>query len=130
MIVYVDTSAHLKSIVREVESIAYRTYLDRARARGDRVVSSSLLITELGRAASRAGVERTTIDDALNVVTLIACTNVRLGEAAGVVPATVRSLDAIHLASAQYLGADVMVTYDKRRSAAGSDAGIEVVQPS
>jgi hypothetical protein len=42
-----------------------------------------------------------------------------------------RSLDAIHLATARVLGADLtgLATYDDRLAAAGKDAGFEIVSP-
>jgi predicted nucleic acid-binding protein len=45
--------------------------------------------------------------------------------------ATLRSLDAIHLATARALGADLagMVTYDDRLARAARDARIAVVDP-
>ena len=42
-----------------------------------------------------------------------------------------RSLDAIHLATARVLGPDLtgLATYDDRLAAAGRDAGFEIVSP-
>lgn len=57
----------------------------------------------------------------------------RIGEAAAAVdPATLRSLDAIHLATALSLGAelDAFVTYDARLADAARAAGITVVAPA
>ncbi len=49
-----------------------------------------------------------------------------------VAPPAVRSLDAIHLASALSLEQNLgtFVTYDERLGAAAADAGIEVVAPA
>ena len=51
--------------------------------------------------------------------------------AAHLSPPTLRSLDAIHLASALSLGADLggLVTYDERLAEAARAAGITVLQP-
>jgi predicted nucleic acid-binding protein len=52
--------------------------------------------------------------------------------AASVEPPSLRALDALHLASALALGAelDVLVTYDVRLADAARAAGIEVVAPA
>jgi predicted nucleic acid-binding protein len=58
--------------------------------------------------------------------------NDRVFEAAGtLLPAEVRSLDAIHLATAQQLGDDlgVVVTYDVRMADAAAKLGIKTHSP-
>jgi uncharacterized protein len=54
-----------------------------------------------------------------------------LGDAAGVPPPRLRTLDAIHLATALDLGEslDVMLTYDKLLAEAASAAGLVVASP-
>jgi uncharacterized protein len=54
-----------------------------------------------------------------------------LAAAGTLVPAEVRSLDAIHLATAQQLGSEVarIVTYDQRMAAAARATGWSVVSP-
>ena len=60
--------------------------------------------------------------------------DVRVLDDAGrlVVPTRLRSLDAIHLATARRLGAElrVVVTYDERMSAAATALGLTVAAPS
>jgi predicted nucleic acid-binding protein len=59
--------------------------------------------------------------------------NDRVLDAAGLMaPADLRSLDAIHLASAEQLGTDLrgFVTYDKRLASAAAGRGLRVVQPA
>jgi predicted nucleic acid-binding protein len=55
-----------------------------------------------------------------------------LRQAAALEPAELRTLDALHLASAMSLGddLDVLVAYDARLATAAADAGIEVVAPT
>jgi uncharacterized protein len=58
--------------------------------------------------------------------------NDRILNAAGLLsPPELRSLDAIHLATAQQLGDDlnVLVTYDDRMAAAARQLGCRIVQP-
>jgi len=44
-------------------------------------------------------------------------------------PATIRSLDAIHLASASLLGADLVCAYDERMLAAAEELGFRTSSP-
>ena len=54
-----------------------------------------------------------------------------LGSAGTLLPAHLRSLDAIHLASALQLGTDLgsLVSYDQRMLDAARDLGIDVASP-
>jgi predicted nucleic acid-binding protein len=59
--------------------------------------------------------------------------NDRILNAAGLLrPLELRSLDAVHLATAVELGAELgaLVAYDARMAAAAKSLGIKVVQPS
>ena len=54
-----------------------------------------------------------------------------LAQAASLDPPGLRSLDAIHLATALSLdGLDALVTYDRRLSDAATDAGLAVASPA
>src|SRR5215472_11519726 len=125
---YLDSSAIVKLAVREAESVELRRYLRRRRP----LVSSSLARTEVLRAllpagdsAAGAGRKVLTRLDLIRISTHI------LDEAAVLLPARIRSLDAIHLASAKQLGPDlgVIVTYDERMADAARDLGHRVVAP-
>src|SRR5215218_6854014 len=123
---YVDSSALVKLAVREPESAALRRYLGRRRP----LVSSALARTEVVRAllplgpdAARQGREVLARLDLLRV-------NDRVLDAAGLLaPADLRSLDAIHLASAEMLRSDLraFVTYDERLATAAAGRGFRVV---
>lgn len=126
---YVDSSALVKLAVREPESAALRRYLGRRRP----LVSSALARTEVVRAllplgpdAVRRGREVLARVDLLRI-------NDRVLDTAGVLaPTDLRSLDAIHLASAEQLGSDLrwFVTYDERLATAAADRGFKVVRPA
>lgn len=125
---YLDSSALVKLAVREPESMALRRYLRRRRP----LVSSALARTEVLRALLPAG------DDAvaagrkvLQRVDLVRINNQVLDTAAMLAPIEVRSLDAIHLATAEQLGEDlgVLVTYDDRMAEAAKQSGLRVVAP-
>ncbi len=126
---YLDSSALVKLAVEEPESGALRRYLRRRRP----MVSSALARTEVLRALLLEGDEglargRTV----LARVELIRVNDRILHAAATLLPADMRSLDAIHLATAQQLATDLgrVVTYDERMLAAAKRLGIRTVAPT
>jgi uncharacterized protein len=125
---YVDSSAIVKLAVRENESVALRRYLRRRRP----LVSSSLARTEVMRALMPGG------DDAvaagrkvLTRLDLIRVSTGVLDDAAVLLPLDLRSLDAIHLATALRLRQDLgaIVTYDERMAEAATHLGHRIVAP-
>jgi len=126
---YLDSSAIVKLAVAEAESAALRVYL-----RGRRpLVSSALAQTEVVRALWPYGVDAARRGAAvLARVDLVRMGDRLLEAAAGLPPAELRSLDAIHLATVQQLEDSLtqVVTYDERMSAAAQAMGWTVVAPS
>jgi predicted nucleic acid-binding protein len=126
---YIDSSALVKLAVREPESAALRRYLGRRRP----LVASALARTEVVRAllpvgpdAVRRGREVLARVDLLRI-------NDRVLDAAGLLaPTDLRSLHAIHLASAEQLGSDLQgfVTYDERLASAAAGRGFRVIRPA
>ncbi len=128
-VVYLDSSAIVKLAVEEPESTALRSYLRRRRP----WVSSALARAELGRALlplGEAALRRGR--DVLSHLELIRINDRILAAAGSMLPAEVRTLDAIHLATAQQLETDLarLVTYDERMSVAAQAIGCSVVAPS
>lgn len=128
MATYLDSSAIVKLAVREPESTALRRYLRRKRP----LVSSALARTEVLRALLPAGDEAVargrSVLERLDLVRI----NDRVLNAAGELrPPELRSLDAIHLATAQQLGDELaaLVTYDDRMVTAARQLGYKIVQP-
>jgi predicted nucleic acid-binding protein len=127
---YIDTSAALKLLVEESDSRALaRLYDDHVTSSW---VSSTLLRVEMLRAVTR--VRPSAIPNARDL--LLAFGYVGVGDeiidAAMAEPdPLLRSLDAIHLATARTLGSalDGLVTYDDRLGGAAARAGITVVSP-
>jgi uncharacterized protein len=126
---YVDSSALVKLAVREPESAALRRYLARHRP----LVSSALARTEVVRALLPLGAEAVKRGrEVLGRVDLLRI-NDRILDAAGLlVPSELRSLDAIHLASAEQFGSDLraFVTYDERLATAAASRGFRVIHPA
>jgi len=128
---YLDSSAILKLIVREPESAALLVFL----AAEDEHASSGLAGVEVGRALRRidAGQQvRERAAEVLERISLIRMDEVILEEAAALEPASLRSLDAIHLASALALGNELsaVVTYDRRMAEGAILCGLETAAPT
>lgn len=126
---YLDSSAIVKLAVVEPESAALRRYLRRR----DPLVSSALARTEVARALLAIGVDAVARGhDVLTRIDLIRI-NERVLRAAGqMLPVHLRSLDAIHLATAAELETDLarICTYDDRMAAAAETLGFTVVAPT
>jgi predicted nucleic acid-binding protein len=125
---YLDSSAIVKLAVREPESLALRRYLRRRQP----LVSSALARTEVLRTLLAAGDEAMARGRAVLQRIDLVRVNDRILNAAGVLrPSDLRSLDAIHLATAQELGGELraLVTYDDRMAAAAKQLGYRIVQP-
>lgn len=125
---YVDSSAIVKLAVAEPESRALRGYLSRRQP----LVSSALARTEVARALLPSGPEAMARgQEALRRIQLVRVNDRVLTEAGRMTPVELRSLDAIHLASARQLGSAVkqIVTYDERMASAAQASGWSVVAP-
>jgi len=125
---YLDSSAIVKLAVREPESAALGRYLRRRSP----LVSSALARTEVLRALLPAGDEAVARGRAvLQRLDLVRVNDRVLNAAGGLHPRELRSLDAIHLATAQQLGRELtaLVTYDSRMAVAAKSLGYRIVQP-
>ena len=128
-VTFIDSSAIVKLIIREEETRALKRWL----AHRD-LISSSIARTEVPRAVWRTGVKANepSVRDVLDRIQLLAADEACLDEAAALAPASLGSLDAIHLASALMLGVDVdaFVTYDRSLARAARVAGLMVEAPT
>jgi uncharacterized protein len=127
-VTYVDSSAIVKLVVAEPESKALRRHL----ARRLPLVTSALARTEVVRALLPAGpVAVARGHETLRRIQLLRINDRVLREAGRMEPVELRSLDAIHLASVNQLGAAVkqIVTYDERMTEAAGVLGWSVVSP-
>ena len=127
---YMDASALVKLVITEDESNALREYI----GEGATLTSSRVGEVELRRVTGRQA-ERpadATVDAVLRATSFVELDPLIAGSAGRIGPATLRSLDAIHLASAMALGdeLDVFVTYDGRLADAARGAGLRVVSPA
>ena len=128
--IYLDTSAMVKLVVREAESADLSMWL--AANPDQQLVTSTVGRIELVRAASRlSGSAVTRARSFLTAVGLVALSmNVaELAETIG--DPALRTLDALHLASAYVLqpGLLALCAYDHRLTAAAVAVGLPVVSP-
>lgn len=126
--VYLDSSALVKLVVREAESSDLEAFL----AHRSIHVSCALARTEVIRAIRArepAAVPRAR--QVLRRIRLVRLDDGLLDAAAEIDQLRVRTLDAIHLAAAQTLGAELddLVTYDGRMARAAEGLGFSVVAP-
>ena len=128
MIIYVDASAALKLVVEETESAAAAQYLSTAAHRGDQLVASMLLYTELHCAGHRRGLPADLITTVLDGINLVDVARSDLMYAAAM-PGKLRSADAIHLATAVRLQTDILVAYDVELVTAATEAGLRTQSP-
>ena len=132
MRIYLDSSALVKLVQREVESEALRRFL--RKHRDDRLATSTLARVEVVRAVHSGGPNAVaSARRQLSRLDQISLDTDLLDRAAMSTPGGVlRSLDAIHLSSAQVIGAELraVVTYDDRMALIATSLGLVVEAPS
>ncbi len=125
---YVDASALVKLVVDEPESVE----LQRWYVEGERVLSSVVGMIETRRAVNRRSHDGAHLEHVLGAIEFIEISKAIADRAASIPPAAVRTLDAIHLATALTLqpGLEAFVTYDDRLAEAARALGLPVVSPA
>lgn len=126
---YLDSSALVKLVLPEPESEALIRRLRPSAAEA----SSMVAAVEVPRAVARVSSDsraRARVDEVLEAIDLREVDEEIVAEARTIDPA-VRSLDAIHLATALTLAESLegLITYDRRLAAAAAGAGIDVLAP-
>lgn len=101
-------------------------------AQESNLTTSAISIVEVSRASAIADPSIETQEKARRF--LDACHLIGVGEtilrgAAQATPRELRTLDAVHLATAQFAAPDTMVVYDRRLQAAAAEAGLTVASP-
>jgi predicted nucleic acid-binding protein len=130
---YLDASAIVKLATLEPETDALREQLGRY----DNRITSRIATVEVPRALARRGAESVAVGSEPIREVLMNLQLVELDEsiaagAAELGPPGLRSLDAIHLASALAIGEELtaLVTYDARLALAARAAGLIVMAPA
>lgn len=125
---YLDSSAIVKLAVAEPESAALRRYLRRRKP----YVASALARAEVARVMLPLGpIAQRRAEAVLTRIDLVRVSDTILRVAGNLTPEELRTLDAIHLATAQQLGDDLarLVTYDARMADAANHLGFDVAAP-
>jgi predicted nucleic acid-binding protein len=126
---YLDSSALVKLAVREDETAALESDVVHREA----LFTSIVAETELRRAIGRAGKPPRPhqVDDVLGAVFLAALTSSIVQRAGRLTPTSLRTLDALHVATALSLDVPELefITYDDRQADAARACGLHVVQP-
>jgi predicted nucleic acid-binding protein len=129
-VIYLDTSAFVKLIRGERETSALEAFL---RERPEALlVSSALLVLETRRAILRQAPDQLARADLLLTrIDQVDITRAVLEAASRLPDPALRSLDALHLATALQLDRDLeaLVTYDSRLAAAAGRQRLPVVTP-
>lgn len=126
---YLDASALVKLAASEAETSA----LERDALEREALFSSVVSTTELARAVRRAAQRKLVpqIEAVLEAVFLVEMTQAICQHAGRLEPSSLRSLDAIHVATALSLAVSdlTFITYDDRQAAAARACGLDVLQP-
>jgi hypothetical protein len=127
-VAYADSSALVKLIIAEAESGAVHRWFTEA----PRIATSRIGVVETIRASSRRDHDAAQRDRVLEEVEIIDLDAEIANAAAALHPPLLRTLDAIHLATALALGPDLdaFVTYDDRMADAARSHGLPVVRPA
>ncbi len=128
MIAYLDSSAFVKLVKEEDESAALAAALSQWPDRA----SSRLLRVEVLRAARLSGEAAfRRAAELLEDVALLPLADVVLERAVDLRPAAVRSLDAIHLATARELGGELglLITYDVHMLKGAEELELQTLTP-
>jgi predicted nucleic acid-binding protein len=119
----------VKLVVSEAETQALAQWLESSSVT---LASSRLAMVEVTRAVGIANPDPEVRDEAERLIAaclLIDVSEKLLRSAAKLASTRIRSLDAIHLASAEEVDADAMVVYDERLAAAARARRIPILQP-
>ena len=131
--IYMDTSALTKLLIAEPETPELRNWITSQIDQGDSAATSALGRVELMRTVARYG-DISQADRArylLDGLDILPLTEPMMSLAESIGPATLRSLDAIHLAAAAYFDQELtaFVTYDHRLLNGCRDIGLTTASP-
>lgn len=125
---YLDASVILRIILGHSESAA--VWFDARLHEGDRLATSRLAVLETVRVLRRESLDTGLGDDFFGQMTLLSVDDALL-EDAGEIGPHVKSLDALHLASALRIGTDyvAVVTHDTNMLRTAAELGFTVHDP-
>jgi len=118
----------VKLVVEETHSAALEAYLPS----GDPFATSRLALVEVSRAVALADTSDAGQEESERLLAsclLVEVSDRLLREAASLASRHIRTLDAIHLASALHVDADELIAYDHRLLAGASQHGLPATAP-
>jgi predicted nucleic acid-binding protein len=127
-VIYFDASALITIVVERQHAESLRRFMD---AHADSGMSTSTVgLIETVRTCDRIGGFPNLMSRLLRDYAEIPVTAL-VRDAAAKVPGTVRSLDAVHVASAELIGRELiaLVTYDQRMADVARSSGLPVAMP-
>jgi uncharacterized protein len=126
-VIYLDASALVTATVQREYADDLRNYLD---ASTDPTATSTIGFVETVRTCDRIGSYPNLLRSLLTDHEEIYLSD-HVRDDAARLPGSLRSLDAIHVASAMQLGSELtaLVTYDQRMADAARGAGLPVAMP-
>jgi predicted nucleic acid-binding protein len=126
--IYLDASALVTLVTGRPDASELRDFLTRSPEMP--MGTSTIGFIETVRTLDRVGNYPTALQDLLTDFTEILVTD-EIRDAAATLPGSVRTLDAIHIASAQIIGDALafLVSYDKRMLDVAHSVGIPIAAP-
>ena len=125
---YVDSSALVKLVLDEADAGAMRRWYIEA----ERIACSIIGMVETRRAVTRKVDAPDHLNTILRTLITLEFDDVLAATASRLTPAALRTLDAVHLATALAIRSDLdaFVTYDDRLAEAARAVGLPVVRPA
>jgi len=127
VIIYLDTSAAIPLIRDEESTPQVQEYLQHLRTDQHYVISGRIIETEMRRAATRLDIDQFDVSAVLGGIEIIEITPAIFRAAGQTPPPHLRSLDALHLATALAANVSAMITLDQRLVEACSKVGLPVL---
>jgi len=127
-VIYLDASALISLVTGRPYALELREFL--AQSPEMPMGTSTIGFIETARTLNQVGSYPTALQDLLATFTEILVTD-EIRDGAASLPGGVRTLDAIHIASAQAIGDELafLVSYDKRMLDIARSVGISIAAP-
>jgi predicted nucleic acid-binding protein len=127
VIAYLDSSVAVAVMKDDEDGDVVREFLDRLDNETNTVLSGRLLETELRRTAHRLALSAKVVEATLANVAIVEHEKTDFRRAGSMNVTNLGSLDALHLATALRVQADVMITRDVSLAAACGSEGLPLL---
>jgi predicted nucleic acid-binding protein len=127
VIAYLDASVAVAVMKDDEDGDVVREFLDRLDGEMNTILSGRLLETELRRSAHRLGISAQVVEATLENVAIVEHEKTDFRRAGFIDVTSLGGLDALHLATALRVQADVMITRDRTLAAACEAEGLSLL---